>query len=515
MADPITPITPAITPRHGFLARLGRDERGNTFAIVGAAMIALAAMMGSGVDMSRAYMAKLRLQQACDAASLAGRRAMTGDVINTAVTTEVNKFFNFNFPQGMYNTAAFTPVVTKPQTGTLRITASTSIPTAIMKLFGFTSIALDATCDASQSFINADVLLVLDTTGSMNDPVGGTKKIVALRKAVMSLYDQLKPSQDFLGANGYRLRYGVVPYSSTVNVGKLLWAQNNAFIRRPGTYTQSTSFTCTRTNGAGECIDGDFTLARNAVTRDVNWINNTWPGCIEERQTFPIASSSPSASDRDKALDLNIDLVPTSDLNTKWQPYDPASQSAKFGEACPSKAVRLKTWDRASLETYVNGLVPNGATYHDIGMIWGARLLSAAGVFGDSPPNFNGMRTNKYLIFLTDGELAPSTHVYGAYGTEWADGRVTGRAWSNTRRYSNTTGLGSQFVRHEARFTLACQAARQLGASIWVIGLDTTLTSAVSNCANPGQSSVAGSEAQLIARFSEIGKDISELRLTQ
>src|SRR5436853_7703628 len=36
----------------GFLTRLARDSRGNTLAIVGAALIPLAAMIGSGVDMS-------------------------------------------------------------------------------------------------------------------------------------------------------------------------------------------------------------------------------------------------------------------------------------------------------------------------------------------------------------------------------------------------------------------------------------------------------------------------------
>ena len=47
-----------------------RDARGNTLAIVGAALVPLAGMIGSGVDMSRAYMAKTRLQSACDAAAL-------------------------------------------------------------------------------------------------------------------------------------------------------------------------------------------------------------------------------------------------------------------------------------------------------------------------------------------------------------------------------------------------------------------------------------------------------------
>src|ERR1044072_4624513 len=89
--------------RKSFLARLARDARGNTLAIVGAALVPLAGMIGSGVDMSRAYMAKSRLQSACDAAALAGRRVMQNDTLNTAVTSEATRFFNFNFPQRLYN----------------------------------------------------------------------------------------------------------------------------------------------------------------------------------------------------------------------------------------------------------------------------------------------------------------------------------------------------------------------------------------------------------------------------
>src|SRR3954471_5866842 len=88
----------------GFLVRLARDSRGNTLAIVGAALVPLAGMIGSGVDMSRAYMAKTRLQSACDAGALAGRRVMQNDTLDSTVINEANRFFNFNFTQRLYGT---------------------------------------------------------------------------------------------------------------------------------------------------------------------------------------------------------------------------------------------------------------------------------------------------------------------------------------------------------------------------------------------------------------------------
>jgi len=184
----------------GFLSRLARDSRGNTLAIVGAALVPLAAMIGSGVDMSRAYMAKTRLQTACDAAALAGRRVMENDTLTTAVTTEATRFFNYNFNQGQYGTAAFTPAVTRPAIGTIRVSASTTIPTTVMRMFGFNNLPLNVTCDAELNFVNTDVMLVMDVTGSMDETINGTKKIVSMRDAVMALYDELAPIQTQLQA---------------------------------------------------------------------------------------------------------------------------------------------------------------------------------------------------------------------------------------------------------------------------------------------------------------------------
>jgi Flp pilus assembly protein TadG len=135
--------------RGSFLTRLARDRAGNTLAIVGAALIPLTAMIGSGVDMSRAYMAKSRLQNACDAAALAGRRVMTNDTVNQTVIDEARRFFNFNFQQGLYQTSAFTPAVTRSGVGTVRVAATTNIPTSIMGIFGISGIPLSVECDAS------------------------------------------------------------------------------------------------------------------------------------------------------------------------------------------------------------------------------------------------------------------------------------------------------------------------------------------------------------------------------
>ena len=66
------------TSRHrsvetSFMRELARNTAGTTLALMAAFLIPLSALAGSAVDVSRSYLAKVRLQQACDAGVLAGR----------------------------------------------------------------------------------------------------------------------------------------------------------------------------------------------------------------------------------------------------------------------------------------------------------------------------------------------------------------------------------------------------------------------------------------------------------
>ena len=219
-----------------FLSRLRRDRKANTLAMAAAALIPLVAMIGSAVDVSRAYMAKSRLQSACDAASLAARRVMKLDNLDDDVIATGEEYFDFNFPSGMFGTADFEPVITKPDTGVIRVDAQTTIPNVFMQMFGYETMPLKVSCDASLNFVNTDVVLVLDVTGSMADPVDGEVKIESLKEAVLALYDELEPVQQQLESQGLRLRYGIVPYSSTVNVGRLLYNENPDYLRTSVTY---------------------------------------------------------------------------------------------------------------------------------------------------------------------------------------------------------------------------------------------------------------------------------------
>ncbi len=231
--------TACTSVKSGALARLASDTRGNALAIMAMALFPLAGLVGGGVDMSRLYLSKTRLQQACDAGALAGRKVMGGGIwtanSNAAGTTAL-EFFNQNFREGSYGTNTRTVAFTEAA-GKVTGTASVVLPMTIMKIFGADAKTLSVTCDAEMRLPHTDVMFVLDLSGTMNGVIPGDTqvKIVALKNAVKCFYESVARlnttatcgTGDPSGGVGTQtqVRFGFVNYSTNVNVGKLLPAE--------------------------------------------------------------------------------------------------------------------------------------------------------------------------------------------------------------------------------------------------------------------------------------------------
>ncbi|OJY64407.1 MAG: hypothetical protein BGP16_02475 [Sphingobium sp. 66-54] len=223
--------------KHSFLTRLRHDTAGNTIALVAAAIIPLAGMIGGAVDMSRLYLVKTRMQQACDAGALAGRKAMGGGGWTTGTnngSTEdtANKLFNANFVTGAYGTGTLINTF-EESNGTVTGTASVIVPMTLMRIFNMTERNVSVSCTAKMEIPNTDVMFVLDVTGSM----ATDNKIGGLKSAVKCFYESLLRvnTTEVCGndptatssTTTAQIRMGFVPYSVNVNVGKLL---PNAFL---------------------------------------------------------------------------------------------------------------------------------------------------------------------------------------------------------------------------------------------------------------------------------------------
>ncbi|WP_162225086.1 TadE/TadG family type IV pilus assembly protein [Erythrobacter sp. SG61-1L] len=205
-----------------FLRALVEDRAGNTLVIAAASLIPMTALIGGGVDVGRAYMAKTQLQAACDAGVLAGRRAMskTGSY-GTSEKAKANSMFTFNFDPVSFDATNVSYVTHDNDDGQVLGTASARVPTLVMKIFDMRTVDLSVDCMAELQIGNADVMFVLDTTGSMGNSInwGEPTKIEGLRAAVRDFHKTINQA---VNDNRTRIRYGFVPYSMTVNVKDLL-----------------------------------------------------------------------------------------------------------------------------------------------------------------------------------------------------------------------------------------------------------------------------------------------------
>jgi hypothetical protein len=486
-----------------FLSRLARDTAGNTLALAAAAIIPFTIMVGSGLDLGVTYMARGKLQNACDAGVLAARQSMEGTEFDDDVEEEAQRFFDFNFPEGTAGAfdVEFEVVQDEDDESQLLGTASASIPTSLMRIVGLSELDISVDCDAKRDMGHNDIVLVLDVTGSMADPPsnGGGTKIGRLREGAAGIFRGLE------GDDGSIIRFGIVPYSHTVNVARQL---KNKDIVRTQDYVD---YVC----GRWSCTAGTKSVHINNSSWNMNPGNSggntqnfrtSGNGCIEERPTVGNAYSPFEIEDY-----ITRNDVDTQAGNAGNQPelqfgrYDPAIQEGESQSGCPAEATLLQTYaDEDAFQAAIDSATARvtGGTYHDVGMLWGLRWISRTGFFSaDNPTERDEVPVNQHIVFMTDGMLDTGDRLYSAHGVE---------------RYQNRTlGSGSLNDRHIARFDSACDLAKSMGITIWVIALDVTDTEDVEPCATSSEHFYTSDGTDLEEIFEEIGRGIGNLRLTR
>ncbi len=616
------------------LARLARDNRGNVLLIFAASLFPLLALIGSGIDMGRGYLAETRLQQACDAGVLAARKRLgtevaVGGEIPGAVADTGQRFFNINFRDGAYGAEGRDFQMILEDDLAISGTASADVPTTLMSLFGHRFLEVSVACQAQVNMSNTDIMMVLDTTGSMLFTNDGddVDRITALRNTVKSFHAQMEANK----STGTRIRYGFVPYSTNVNVGHLMqdgwlvddeWEYNfreakgggkleerpvyetnyelmsggvengtsyyesacpasdktwtlleewtdadgwkhqraletgtqynctqvdtSTWEVTPRTYNDHTYIWSTRQTGTETFDAGTWRYA--TMKFDLGFLNNStsttvpmggtpsnpvdvsvsYRGCIEERATYDILDYD--NVDLSKALDLDLDTPPDpDDEDTQWKPmigelsyareqkingkgkFTPGAVNSDENfvnsywwgfAACPSPALGLAEMTASEVATYVDNLDVQGSTYHDIGMIWGGRLISPTGMFAPEDDDAES-QTSRHMIFLTDGETAPYDISYTSYGIEPIDRR----RWSQNSKLTLTETV-------EARFSFACEEVKRRNVTVWVISFGTDANPVMQSCAGDGRYFVAADAEQLQDAFSDIAARMGELRIT-
>lgn len=534
-----------------FLRRLRDDARGNTLAICAAAIIPLTAVIGSALDLSDAYMNRQRLQNACDAGVLAARQYMQGADFNDDVEAEANKFFNFNFPAGTSNVSdlQFTVEQDSAKDTQLNGAASALVPTSLMRIFGYRNIPIHVSCDSTRDMGHNDIMLVLDVTGSMADKPssGGDSKIKRLREGAMGLYKALESD------DGSITRFGIVPYSHTVNVAGSL--KNKDILNGEGYVGRWHYDYCDyKNNKKSNCVDQSADIEPEAGKHGNKYISNVHI-VLSGTRTVPIqysywnnahgyqqgnteafrTSGDPDSPDQGACIEERPSVGETFSLtglfkinNTITQAdvdtqagnagnepelqfgrYDPFIQRGQSQSGCPAEATTLRTYDSEdAFQTAINAATKRvtGGTYHDIGMLWGLRFISRTGFFADdNPTERDGIPVNQHIVFMTDGKLDTGKTLYSTYGVQQYQGRVQGCT-------SGDSGCNSVHIK---RFKAACDLAKSMGITVWVIALDVTDTDDIKGCATSADHFYTSDGSDLEEIFEKIGQGIGNLRLTR
>jgi Flp pilus assembly protein TadG len=265
-------------------------------------------------------------------------------------------------------------------------------------------------------------------------------------------------------------------------------------------------------------------LGTNGVASTV-----TWDGCIQERQTDKTMTTW-DTSDTSTAKDMAIDLIPSqADATTLWGPrlnilytrtdsggnrtLNNVTTTGNFSKpatpVCPAEAKLYQVWDPAVYKTYINNITTGGNTYHDIGMLWGARLMSPTGIFAANNAVAND-NVQRHMIFMTDGDTNTSTDTLGAYGYPWYD-----RLQTNSSSPPTNTQLDDLV---DARTAALCTAIKNKNITLWVVsygnGVSASTETRLENCATPGKYFAYVPGQSLTAQFKQIAAQISALRLT-
>ncbi|WP_280790747.1 pilus assembly protein [Methylopila sp. M107] len=454
------------------------ENKGAIAPMLSLSFLVIIGCMGIAIDTSRSMLVKARLTNALDSAGLAvGARLATTDFV-----AEGKKFVAANFGA---NTAAATitnvTVVPNADKTVFTLSATATMPTAFMKLFGVNAVTVNASTEITRASSGLELAMVLDNTGSMEE----SSSMPALKSAANSLVATLFGS-DTTAANLY---VGLVPFSQAVNIG---------------------------TGRTGWVTPASLQTATNP------YYPSLWTGCVEARLSGLDQTDDPPAA---ASSNFKAYYSPDSAYNDwiKYRlgilfPYTDVYYTAYNaqqgpGAYCPQPMTFL-TNNKATITSAISDMKAAGSTMINLGAIWGWRMLSprwrgywatdSAGA--KLPLDYKLKNANKAVVIMTDGNNSFAANNYTAYGT-LAEARL-GSA-------KQTTAEGVL----DTRLAAACSSMKTAGIQVYTVAFDNpdaATKSLLETCATSASFYFdAANTAALTAAFQTIGGSLSRLRVSR
>ncbi|MCH9806794.1 MAG: VWA domain-containing protein [Alphaproteobacteria bacterium] len=515
------------------------NEAGVTSVFFGLFLVAILFVSAVALDYSRMVTERTRDQRALDAAVLAASNQLGMDNAAVDGETMAKAFYAANRTQNP--NSKIKDVKLNSDEGEISAATSTdwkaTLLKAVEKYFPGVSDDRNISVKAKVRRGNGttEIALVLDNSGSMS----GTY-ISDLKTAAKDLLQNV-----FAGVEGSdRVKVGVVPFAASVNVGSMYSGAN--WIDGTGSspvHYENVSENRTRFQlfgdlgvGWGGCVEarpnghdvtdvpasgadklfvpmfapdepGDAGSALSGYTN--SYIDDDGGSCT------PYPRECLKYSRRGKCKKERVIRLPEAQAQARTCKYrnQPFIDGTGPNFMCTTKAILPLNSTKTTIETAIDAMQARGNTNIKEGVAWGWRVLSPSLPFAEG--RSNGTSDNsKMLVLMTDGEnwyQNQNTHnksIYAAHGYA-----SKGRLGTTYSRAAYTT-----YVNERTR--QVCANAKADGIKVFTVAFrlesDPVTSALLKDCASSDDDAyVASNGSMLIQSFRNIGKQISEIRISE
>lgn len=412
--------------------------------------------IGLAMDVSQAYLVRQRLHGAVDAAALAAAATYEDEGL---IAARVVDFITANYDPGEIGILDPDDIVVDVSENEVTVTASAIYPATFMRIFGFDRLTVSSGVVVARELKGLEVVLVLDNTGSlvkgMTDNRNSNTPIRAVRTAATNfvniLFARVEDPED--------IKIGVVPYASSINVGRYglgkmpdgVTDYDTPFVTLPPGISYTTSKTTTNQSGASwsgcvvEYMGGvNYNSAATHVTSSRGQLWSTTTGVNASR-------CMSQATCRGHGWDPNVsnnNPYPNDTTDNYAGPWDIYSYGYIIGNNsscnsgytcnrcssgrcqdafcwcsysqpniyCPSAGIMPLTSDQSALLNLLRNedsggnwnpiMRAEGATYSNVGISWGVKVLSNDAPFTEGSV-WGDEDWNKAVVLMTDGEMSP------------------------------------------------------------------------------------------------------------
>jgi Flp pilus assembly protein TadG len=467
---------------------------GAAAVIFGVTFPVIVGAVGLSVDVAQLMVVRERLSRAVDAAALAAAAMDSDD--EGVITDKVDKFLQANYPPDVIGTRIAMSVDLDTENDLLSVAATARFNPAFARVMGFDEVDISASTTVKREVRGLEVVLVLDNTGSMST----NNNIGALRSASTSFVNIMF---DAVSEPEY-VRIGLVPYSSSVNVGPYGIGLDEAgdplptagFVLPPEDdiykdYTHADFYN-----------EWEYGIDEADLVYDPTEMGQ-WHGCVEA-EDYPLDvqdhsgpwymyrydhEGSTNSWYRDYWRTLNGQYFTNGDrYNSRYGP----------NYHCPDQPIVPLSSDQGALVTAIGNMQADGFTLGNYGMVWGWRVISPEMPF-DEGSDYDDPEWDKAVIMMTDGDNTMN-HAYTAYG--------------------KTVDHSIRPTQENQRFLEVCDAMKDQDILIYTItfysNINNTTKGYYRDCATDETKYFdAPSQEDLTEVFEQIARELSNLHITE